>query len=173
MNAITVFCGASAGNNVTHQELAREMGRIIAQRGLTLVYGGGRVGLMGIVADSALEAGGQVIGVIPKFLADREIAHTRLSQTHFVSSMHERKALMADLSDGFVAMPGGFGTLDELCEVLTWAQLNLHTKPIGILNAMGYFDALLHFFDHVLEQVIFDSKPAGTDFGSLDARKNH
>lgn len=152
MNAITVFCGASAGNNVTHQELARDMGRIIAQRGLTLVYGGGRVGLMGIVADAALEAGGQVIGVIPKFLADREVAHTRLSQTHFVSSMHERKALMADLSDGFVAMPGGFGTLDELCEVLTWAQLNLHAKPIGILNALGYFDSLLDFFDHVMEQ---------------------
>jgi len=152
VNAITVFCGASAGNNVTHQETARDTGRIIAERGLTLVYGGGRVGLMGIVADAALDAGGQVIGVIPKFLAEREVAHTRLSQTHFVNSMHERKALMADLCDGFVALPGGFGTLDEFCEILTWAQLKLHSKPIGILNTLGYFDSLLNFFDHVVEQ---------------------
>jgi uncharacterized protein (TIGR00730 family) len=152
VNAIAVFCGASAGNNVTHQEIAREIGRIIAHRGLTLVYGGGKVGLMGIVADAALEAGGQVIGVIPKFLAEREIAHTGLSQTHFVNSMHERKALMADLSDAFVALPGGFGTLDEFCEILTWAQLKLHTKPIGVLNALGYYDALLDFFDHSVEQ---------------------
>ena len=152
MNAIAVFCGASAGNNVTHQELARDTGRLIAQRGLTLVYGGGNVGLMGIVADGALDAGGQVIGVIPTFLADREIAHPRLTQTHFVKSMHERKALMADLSDGFIALPGGFGTLDEFCEILTWAQLKLHSKPIGVLNALGYFDGLLDFFDHVVEQ---------------------
>src|SRR5262249_11548950 len=147
-----VFCGASAGNNITHQETARELGRVIAHRGLTLVYGGGNVGMMGVIADSALEAGGEVIGVIPKFLAEREVAHTRLTQTHFVKSMHERKALMADLSDGFVAMPGGFGTLDEFCEILTWAQLKLHSKPIGILNSQGYFDSLLSFFDHAVQQ---------------------
>ncbi len=152
MNAIAVFCGASAGNNVTHQEIARDMGRALAQRGLTLVYGGGNVGLMGMIADAALEAGGDVIGVIPKFLADREIAHPKLTQTHFVKTMHERKALMADLSDGFVALPGGFGTLDEFCEILTWAQLNLHAKPIGILNALGYFDSLLDFFDNAVQQ---------------------
>lgn len=151
MNAIAVFCGASAGNNVTHQDTARDMGRALAQRGLTLVYGGGNVGLMGMIADAALEAGGDVIGVIPKFLADREIAHTKLTQTHFVKTMHERKALMADLSDGFVALPGGFGTLDEFCEILTWAQLNLHAKPIGILNSLGYFDSLLDFFDQAVQ----------------------
>jgi uncharacterized protein (TIGR00730 family) len=152
VNAIAVFCGASPGNNATHQEMARDMGTAIAEKGITLVYGGGRVGLMGIVADAALDAGGQVIGVIPKFLADREVAHTRLTQCHFVSSMHERKALMADLSDGFIAMPGGYGTLDELCEILTWAQLKLHSKPIGILNAHGYYDSLLDFFDGVVTQ---------------------
>ena len=152
MNAIAVFCGASPGNNPKHQEIAKDMGRVIAQKGITLVYGGGNVGLMGLVADAALDAGGQVIGVIPKFLADREVAHTRLTQTHFVQSMHERKALMADLSDGFIALPGGYGTLDEFCEILTWAQLKLHSKPIGILNALGYFDSLLDFFDHVVEQ---------------------
>jgi uncharacterized protein (TIGR00730 family) len=152
VNAIAVFCGASPGNNVTHQEIARDMGRAIAQKGITLVYGGGNVGLMGIIADAALDAGGQVIGVIPKFLAEREVAHTRLTQTHFVQSMHERKALMADLSDGFIALPGGYGTLDEFCEILTWAQLKLHNKPIGILNALGYFDSLLDFFDHVVDQ---------------------
>ncbi len=152
MNAIAVFCGASAGNNVTHQETARDLGRVIAQRGLTLVYGGGNVGLMGILADATLEAGGEVIGVIPKFLAEREVAHTKLTQTHFVKTMHERKALMADLSDGFIALPGGFGTLDEFCEILTWAQLNLHQKPIGILNGQGYFDSLLDFFDHAVQE---------------------
>jgi uncharacterized protein (TIGR00730 family) len=152
VNAIAVFCGASDGNNVTHQNTAREMGRAIAQRGLTLVYGGGNVGLMGMVADACLQAGGEVIGVIPKFLAEREVAHTGLTQTHFVNSMHERKALMADLSDGFIALPGGFGTLDELCEILTWAQLKLHNKPIGILNALGYYDSLLQFFDHAVQQ---------------------
>jgi hypothetical protein len=116
------------------------------------VYGGGRVGLMGTMADAALAAGGAVIGVIPKSLATREIAHGGLSELHVVDSMHERKALMADLSDGFIALPGGFGTMDELCEILTWSQLRIHTKPVGLLNAGGYYDNLLALFDSMVAE---------------------
>lgn len=129
---------------------ARHLGQAIAGNGLTLVYGGGHVGLMGVVADAALEAGGEVIGVMPKSLVDREIAHTGLKTLHVVSSMHERKALMADLSDGFIALPGGNGTLEEFFEVLTWAQLGEHDKPCGLLNAAGYYDPLLAVFDQMV-----------------------
>ncbi len=124
------------------------MGAALAGRGLELVYGGGKVGLMGAVADGVLNAGGRVIGVIPEALAGKELAHKGLTELHVVGSMHERKAMMADLADGFIALPGGFGTLDEFAEIVTWAQLGIHAKPIGMLNIAGYYDPLLVFFDH-------------------------
>jgi hypothetical protein len=131
------------------------MGKALALKGIGLVYGGGNVGLMGVVADSALEAGGEVIGVIPQALVDKEVAHTGLTDLRVVGSMHERKALMAELSDAFVALPGGFGTFEEFCEVLTWAQLGLHRKPCGLLNVEGYYDHLISLFNHgVAEQFI-------------------
>lgn len=120
------------------------------ERGFGVVYGGGRVGLMGVLADAALAAGGEVIGVIPGSLATEEVAHAGLSKLHVVESMHERKALMADLSDAFIALPGGFGTMDEFCEILTWAQLRIHRKPVGVLNAGGYYDELLALFDNMV-----------------------
>ena len=131
---------------------AQAMGETLARRGLGLVYGGGNVGLMGIVADAALAAGAQVIGVIPEFLVAKEIAHTGLTKLHIVNSMHERKALMAELSDAFVALPGGYGTLEEFCEVLTWAQLGLHQKPQGLLNVEGYYEPLLRLFDQAITE---------------------
>lgn len=128
------------------------MGTALVERGIGLVYGGGQVGLMGLVADTVMAAGGEVIGVIPKFLAEKEIAHSGLTQLHLVDSMHERKALMADLADGFIALPGGYGTLEEFCEVLTWTQLGLHQKPHGLLNVEGYYDHLIRLFDHALSE---------------------
>jgi uncharacterized protein (TIGR00730 family) len=152
MKSLCVFCGSSAGTGAAYAEAARALGRELAGRGLRLVYGGGNVGLMGILADEVLSAGGEVIGVIPQALVAREVAHAGLTRLHVVGSMHQRKALMADLSDAFLALPGGFGTLEELCEVLTWAQLGLHAKPCGLLNVDGYFDALLHFLDRAVDQ---------------------
>jgi uncharacterized protein (TIGR00730 family) len=149
---LCVFCASSYGNRPVYMQAAQEIGRTLAQRGIGVVYGGGNVGLMGVVADAALEAGGEVIGVIPKALADVEIAHAGLTQLHIVGSMHERKALMADLSDGFIALPGGFGTLEEFAEVLTWSQLGLHQKPCGLLNVAGYYDSLIAFFNHAIEE---------------------
>jgi hypothetical protein len=151
MARICVFCGSSPGADPRYLAAARDMGRTLAARGLGLVYGGGSVGLMGAVADAALEAGGEVIGVIPQVLRIRELAHGRLTTLHVVGSMHERKALMAELSDGFVAMPGGMGTLEELAEVLTWAQLGLHARPCGLLDVAGYYDPLVAFFDRAVE----------------------
>lgn len=151
MKSICVYCGSSAGTEPVYADAAREVGRLLAERGLRLVYGGGRVGLMGMVADAALAAGGTVIGVIPKALADREIAHTSLTELSVVSSMHERKARMAEMSDGFLALPGGFGTWEELCEMVTWGQLHLHEKPCGLLNVAGFYDPLLLFFDRAAE----------------------
>ena len=148
---LCVFCGSHTGNSPVFAAEARELGRSIARRGLELVFGGGHIGLMGVVADAALEAGGKVIGVIPKALVDRELAHDRLTTLHVVASMHERKALMADLSDAFVALPGGFGTADELFEILTWAQLGLHHKPIGILNTSNFFLRLLDWIEGTRE----------------------
>jgi len=138
---IGLFCGSSRGNDPIFENHARELGTEMARREITLVYGGGNIGLMGVVADAVLKAGGEVIGVIPRFLEARELAHRGSTKLHLVDTMHERKALMADLSDGFIALPGGFGTFDELCEILTWAQLKLHAKPCGVLNVHGYFDA--------------------------------
>jgi uncharacterized protein (TIGR00730 family) len=149
MKSVAVYCGSSSGNQAEYTQQAQAMGRELARRGLTLVYGGGCVGLMGIIADAVLAEGGKVIGVIPKFLADKEVAHRNCTELHVVETMHQRKLLMADLADGFVAMPGGFGTLEELFEVLTWGQLGLHGKPVGLLNTLGFYDALLGLLDHM------------------------
>jgi len=150
MKRICVFCGASPGNDPRHAEAARALGRAIAARGLELVYGGGSIGLMGTVADAALAAGARVIGVIPQVLQIRELAHRGLSELRVVGSMHERKALMAELSGGFIALPGGMGTLEELSEVLTWAQLGLHARPVGLLDVGGYYRPLVAFFDQAV-----------------------
>ena len=147
MQRVCVFCGASSGRKSAYAEAARAFGAGCASRGIGVVYGGGRVGLMGAVADAALAAGGEVIGVIPQELVDRELAHGGLSDLHVVGSLHERKALMADLSDAFAALPGGFGTFEELFEVLAWQTLNLHNKPVVLLNVAGFYDAMLTFLD--------------------------
>lgn len=155
MQRVCVFCGSSAGSNPAYAEAARAMGRTLVARGLSLVYGGGHVGLMGIVADAVLEAGGEAIGVIPHALNAREIAHQRLTRLHVVDSMHERKAMMAELSDAFIAMPGGFGTYEEFFEAVTWTQLGVHRKPCGLLNVAGFYDPIIQFIDHaVAEQFI-------------------
>ncbi|WAL61913.1 LOG family protein [Thermocoleostomius sinensis] len=148
MQRICVFCGSNVGARSIYQQSAQTLAQVLVQRQIELVYGGGRVGLMGIIADAVLAAGGKAIGVIPKALADKEVAHAGLSQLHLVSSMHERKALMADLADGFIAMPGGYGTFEEFCEVLTWTQLGIHQKPCGLLNVAGFYDLLLSMLDH-------------------------
>ncbi|MDV2992711.1 MAG: putative cytokinin riboside 5'-monophosphate phosphoribohydrolase [Chroococcidiopsis sp. SAG 2025] len=158
MESICIFCGSSTGNRSIYQEAAQAMGEAIARRGLSLVYGGGNVGLMGMVADAALAAGGEVIGVIPKFLVDKEIAHNGLTQLHVVDSMHDRKALMTELADAFIALPGGYGTLEEFCEILTWAQLGLHQKPQGLLNVEGYYDPLLQLFDRAVTEGFLKSE---------------
>ncbi len=144
---ICVFCGSSAGNNPLYADAARETGTTLAQRRITLIYGGGRVGLMGVLADAALGGGGKVIGVIPESLLQREIQHTGLSELQVVSTMHERKTKMAELADGFIALPGGAGTLEEIFEQWTWAQLGIHHKPCGFLNTNGYFDPLCQMID--------------------------
>jgi uncharacterized protein (TIGR00730 family) len=148
MKRICVFCGSNSGRGELYGAMAVKLGHALAARGLGLVYGGGKVGLMGTIADAVLERGGEVIGVIPEDLVRKEVAHEGLTDLRVVGSMHERKALMAELSDGFIAMPGGFGTLDEFCEILTWAQLGLHRKPSGLLDVGGYFEHFLKFVDH-------------------------
>jgi uncharacterized protein (TIGR00730 family) len=152
LQRVCVFCGSSPGARPAYVEAARRVGTLLARRGIGLVYGGGRVGLMGAAADAALAEGGEVIGIIPRSLAEKEVAHQGLADLRVVSSMHERKALMSDLSDGFLALPGGFGTLEELFEVVTWAQIGIHSKPCALLNVAGYFDALLVFADHALSE---------------------
>jgi uncharacterized protein (TIGR00730 family) len=148
MQRLCIFCGSSVGARPVYAEAARQVGALLAQRNLGLVYGGGSVGLMGVAADGALAAGGEVIGVIPEFLFQREIEHKGVTEMRVVGTMHERKTIMADLADGFMALPGGYGTLDEFCEIITWAQLGLHRKPVGLLNVAGYFDSFLAFLDH-------------------------
>jgi uncharacterized protein (TIGR00730 family) len=144
---ICVFCGSSVGNRPAFRKAAGDLAQALARRGLGLVYGGARVGLMGVLADTMLQHGSEVIGVIPQALVDREIAHAGLADLRVVGSMHDRKALMVELADGFIALPGGYGTLEEFSEVLTWAQLGLHRKPCGLLDVDGYFDPLLALFD--------------------------
>ncbi len=150
LRRICVFCGASPGRDARYVAAARSVGEALAARGIGLVYGGGRVGLMGAVADATLAAGGDVIGVIPQGLVDRELAHTGVTELRIVTTLHERKAVMADLSDAFLALPGGLGTLEELAEVTSWAQLELHTKPIGLLDVDGYWDPLLAWLDRAV-----------------------
>ena len=152
MKSVCVFCGSNMGARDSYAQAARVLGRTIAERGLHLVYGGALAGLMGVVADAALAAGGEVTGVIPSVLVEREIAHRGLTHLHQVGSMHERKAMMADLSDAFIALPGGAGTLEELFEVWTWGQLGHHRKPVAILNVDHYFDALVAFVDHQADE---------------------
>ncbi|MGM1045595.1 MAG: TIGR00730 family Rossman fold protein [Bacillota bacterium] len=158
MKRIAVFCGSSDGASPAYKEGAVRLGKELARRGITLVYGGASVGIMGTVADTVLEAGGQVIGVIPQMLEDREISHRNLTELIVVGSMHERKTKMSDLADGFIALPGGPGTLEEFFEIFTWAQLGLHQKPCGILNVNGYYDLLISFFDHMHEQQFLHEK---------------
>ena len=152
MKTVCVFCGSSTGNNSKYRAAAKHLGKLLAARKLTLVYGGGNVGLMGEIADSVLAHGGKAIGVIPQFLVEKELVHKGLSEVKIVESMHERKGMMAELADGFIALPGGFGTLEETVEVLTWAQLGLHTKPIGLLNVDAYFNFLYEFFQHMVAE---------------------
>lgn len=152
MKRVCVFCGSSPGINPVYMETARQVGRLLAERGMGLVYGGGSVGLMGAVADGALEAGGEVIGIIPEAMAGTEVAHYGLYDLRIVASMHERKAQMAELSDGFMALPGGIGTFEEFFEVLTWAQLRLHRKPCALLNVAGYYDPVLTLLDHAVAE---------------------
>lgn len=157
MKRICVFCGSSSGTRPVYRSAAQALGRSLAEQGLELVYGGGNVGLMGTVADACLAAGGQVIGVIPQALMGKEVAgrhleHRQITRLEVVDSMHTRKARMAELADGFIALPGGFGTFEEFCEIITWGQLGFHTKPCGLLNVEGYYDALLGLFDHAVAE---------------------
>lgn len=170
MKNICVYCGSNFGDRASYRQAAEAMGKLLAQRNIGLVYGGGDVGLMGVVADAAIDAGGEVTGVIPKLLADKEVAHQRLTDLRIVNTMHERKHIMAELSDAFIAMPGGFGTLEELFEVVTWTQLSFHNKACGVLNVDGYYDGLLTFLDHATaekfirphhrEIVVVETEPA-------------
>lgn len=150
IESLCVYCGSSSGRDPKHREIARCLGAAIALRGIRLVYGGSHLGLMGELAESVLLNGGEVTGIVPELLVEKEAAHRGLKDLRVVGSMHERKALMAALSDGFIAMPGGYGTLDELCEMLTWAQIGSHQKPIVLLNSDGYFNHLIRFFEHAV-----------------------
>ncbi|OGX82492.1 TIGR00730 family Rossman fold protein [Hymenobacter coccineus] len=171
MKSVAVYCGSSAGTNPAYVAQAQALGAALVAQDLTLVYGGGRVGLMGTIADAVLAAGGKVVGVIPGFLDDKELAHKGCTELHVVETMHERKLLMADRADAFIAMPGGYGTLEELFEVLTWGQLGLHQKPVGLLNVAGYYDHLLLALDRMRDdqllrtenraQLLQDASPAG------------
>ena len=156
METVCVFCGSREGSRLAYADAARRTGREIARRGLGLVYGGGRVGLMGAVADAALEEGGEVVGVITEALISKEIAHAGLTKLHVVGSMHERKMLMVDLSDGFVTLPGGYGTLEEFFEVLSWAQLSIHEKPCGLLNVDGFWNPLSTLCYHTVTEGFVD-----------------
>ena len=161
MKAIAVYCGANAGSSPMYAEAARAMGRALAAHDIELVFGGGHVGLMGTIADEVLRVGGRATGVIPQQLVDRELAHPGLTRLFVVKDMHERKAMMAQLSDGFIAMPGGMGTLEELFEMLTWSQLGIHTKPIGVLNVAGFYDQLVGFLGHAHNEAFIRPEHAG------------
>jgi uncharacterized protein (TIGR00730 family) len=169
LRSVTVYCGSNPGADPAFSEATRELALLLARRGITIVYGGGHVGLMGLLADTAMEAGGEVVGIMPQALIDREIGHRGLRDLRVVGSMHERKALMAELADAFIALPGGIGTLEELIEVYTWSQLGMHRSPLGVLNVIGYYDHLGAFLDVAVEQrflrpqhrefLIFDPSP--------------
>lgn len=152
MKSVCVYCGSSPGFRPEYAEAATVLGRTMAEQGLTLVYGGGKVGLMGIVADSVMAHGGAVVGVIPDALMQKEVGHRGLTELHVVRNMHERKQMMADRSDAFIAMPGGVGTFEELFETFTWAQLGYHDKPVGLLNVAGFYDGMLAFLKHAVDE---------------------
>ncbi len=158
MKRICVFCGSSPGARPDYLQASIELGQALAGKNIGLVYGGAKVGMMGKIAESVLEKGGEVIGVIPKDLVEREVAFTGLADLRVVGSMHERKALMADLSDGFIALPGGLGTIEEFFEVVTWAQLGIHPKPCGLLNVRGYYDKLMDFLDHTVSEKFVEAE---------------
>ncbi len=157
MKQLCVYCGSSPGRNPAYAEAARQLGEVLVARGIGLVYGGAGVGIMGEVANTVLAGGGRAVGIIPEALAVKEVAHPDLTEQHVVGSMHERKALMAEISDGFVALPGGWGTFEELFEILTWAQLGFHDKPCGLLNVAGYYDHLHAFLEHAIEEAFVPS----------------
>jgi uncharacterized protein (TIGR00730 family) len=152
LRRICVFCGSNSGTQPIYTHAAETVGRLLAEQGIELVYGGGNVGLMGTIADTCLQHGGRVIGVIPQLLVAKEVAHAGLTELRIVGSMHERKALMAELADAFIALPGGFGTWDEFCEILTWSQLGIQRKACALLNVNGYYDALLQMADHAVAE---------------------
>ncbi|MBV8637279.1 MAG: TIGR00730 family Rossman fold protein [Candidatus Eremiobacteraeota bacterium] len=168
MPRLCIFCGAHPGRNGVFLDAAARAARAIVAAGFGVVYGGGRVGLMGTIAEAAIEAGGEVIGVIPEALATEEVAHSGITRLHIVQSMHERKALMADLSDGFLALPGGFGTMEEFHEILTWRQLGIHDKPIGLLNVDNYYDNLLALYDRMESEGFIRSQTRRLFISSAD-----
>lgn len=168
ISRLAIYCGSSESISQKHRGAAADLGRLLAKRGIQIVYGGGSVGLMGEVANAAMEHGGYVIGVIPKTLDRVELKHTGVSQIMVVDGMHSRKAIMASLSDGFIALPGGFGTLDEFFEVVTWNQIEIHNKPTGLLNVNGYFDKLLDFFDHTVAEGFISPENRARVFSSAD-----
>ncbi len=175
MKRICVFCGSSAGHRPVYREAAESLGRLLAERGVEIVYGAGNIGLMGALADACLEAGGSVIGVIPQALMGLEVAgravdHPALTRLEVVDSMHTRKARMAALADGFIALPGGFGTFEELCEVLTWGQLGFHAKPVGLLNVAGFFNPLLALFDQAVEEGFLRAQNRAMALTATDAK---
>ena len=168
MRALTVFCGANTGADPKYTQVARQMGELLVQENITLVYGGGKVGLMGVIADAVLANGGKVIGVIPHFLAHKEVEHTGVTEMFYTETMHERKMKMFEISDGAIAMPGGFGTLDELFELCTWAQLGLHEKPLGLLNILSFYDSLIEFLGRAVTDEFLKQENRGL---ILDARE--
>ncbi|WP_446809422.1 TIGR00730 family Rossman fold protein [Methylomonas sp. 2BW1-5-20] len=170
INSICIYCGSSPGRHEAYGAAARALAEALVSRNIRLIYGGAGIGIMGTVADRVLQLGGEAIGVIPKALAHKEVAHPNLTELHVTQSMHERKMLMAELADGFIALPGGIGTLEELFEIWTWAQLGFHQKPCGVLNVAGYYDALITFLDHVAaEQFV---KPHHRDMLMVEADPN-
>ena len=171
MRAICIFCGSNVGRSERYAEAARALVRAMARQRLNIVYGGGSIGLMGVIAEAALAAGLQVTGVAPQRLIEREVVHRGLSALHVVDSMHERKAKMADLADAFIAMPGGYGTLDELFEALTWTQLGYHRKASGLLNVAGYFDGLIRFLDHAVQEGFLTEEHRGAIIMETDPRR--
>jgi uncharacterized protein (TIGR00730 family) len=158
MKRICIFCGSRLGQDPAFAHMARDAARRIVKAGYGIVYGGGSIGLMGVIADAALASGGTVIGVIPRALTISEVAHPGLRELHVVETMHERKALMEELSDAFMALPGGYGTMDEFCEMLSWRQLHIHGKPIGLVNYRGYYDPLLALFDSMVREGFIDER---------------
>ena len=171
MKRLCVFCGSSFGNRPEYRQAAVALGTLLAERGLELVYGGGNVGLMGAVADACLRAGGRVTGVIPQSLLDKEVGHHGLTSLEVVDSMHTRKARMAELADGFIALPGGFGTFEEFCEILTWGQLGFHVKPMGLLNVNGFYDPLLALFDKAVEEGFLRAQNRAMALAEADMEK--